>query len=110
MILEIRRYTLKPGRREKFIAFFESENRKALRDAGMLIFGPMRDLDDPDEVHWLRAFQTLEDRDRIKEAFYSSEVWNDRIEPRVRSLIERYEASLVETTQGFETFDRSNAL
>ncbi|AFO92928.1 antibiotic biosynthesis monooxygenase [Phaeobacter inhibens] len=51
MIIEIRRYWLHPGKREAFIHIFERVNRPALRDAGMLVFGPMRDLADPDVVH-----------------------------------------------------------
>jgi quinol monooxygenase YgiN len=51
MIIEVRHYTLRPGRRAEFIEVFERENRAALRDAGMLVFGPLRDLDNPDKVH-----------------------------------------------------------
>lgn len=107
MIVEIRRYTLKPGKREEFIAFFETKNRNALRDAGMKVFGPLRDLEDETKVHWMRAFATLEDRDRIKDSFYSGSVWSNDIEPLVMPLIEHYEASLTETTAGFENFDGS---
>ena len=46
MIIELRKYRLKQGRRDDFIAFFEATNRPALRDAGMLVFGPMRDTAD----------------------------------------------------------------
>ncbi|MFY0595930.1 MAG: NIPSNAP family protein [Cognatishimia sp.] len=104
MILEIRHYTLKPGHRENFIEFFERENRQALRDAGMLVFGPLRDLEDPNKVHWIRAFSTLEDRDRIKNEFYDGPVWHKKIEPKAMSMIAHYEAEVTETTNGFESF------
>ncbi|MGH1412366.1 MAG: putative quinol monooxygenase [Pelagimonas sp.] len=104
MIVEIRHYTLKPGRREEFIAFFERANRAALRDAGMLVFGPLRDLENADKVHWMRAFPTLEDRERIKDGFYNGPVWNTQIEHLVMPLIDHYEADLTETTDGFEGF------
>lgn len=110
MILEIRHYTLKPGRREDFIAFFERSNRAALRDAGMLVFGPLRDLENPDKVHWMRAFPSLEDRERLKDGFYDGPVWKEQIEPLVMPLIERYEAELVETTDGFEDFSGRRSL
>ncbi len=110
MIIEIRHYTLKPGKREEFIAFFERENRKALRDAGMLVFGPLRDLENPDKVHWMRAFTSLEARDTIKEGFYNGPVWNERIEPAAMPLIAHYEADLTETTNGFEPFDGNAGL
>jgi hypothetical protein len=110
MILEIRRYTLHPGQRETFIKVFEEMNRAALREAGMLVFGPLRDLDDPDKVHWMRAFQSLEHRDSIKQAFYDGPVWAQDVEPLVMPLIAHYEASVVETTQGFEGFNETASL
>lgn len=107
MILEMRRYTLHPGQRETFIGLFETVNRAALREAGMLIFGPLRDLEEPDKVHWIRAFQSLEHRDAIKQAFYDGPVWAQEVEPLVMPLIAHYEASVVETTKGFEGFDET---
>ncbi|MQY41747.1 hypothetical protein GG681_03785 [Epibacterium sp. SM1969] len=107
MIIEIRRYTLHPGKREEFIRFFETVNRGALRDAGMLIFGPMRDLEDPDKVHWMRAFSSLEERERIKDAFYEGPVWCAEVEPFIMPLIAHYDASVVETTKGFEGFQET---
>ncbi|MQQ08092.1 hypothetical protein GFB49_06485 [Epibacterium sp. SM1979] len=104
MIIEIRRYTLRPGKREEFIRFFETVNRQALREAGMQVFGPMRDLEDPDKVHWMRAFPSLEAREEIKRAFYDGPVWNQDVESKVMPMIANFEASLVETTDGFEGF------
>jgi len=110
MILEIRHYTLKPGLREKFIKFFETENRQALRDAGMLVFGPMRDLECPDKVHWIRAFDTLQDRDTLKDNFYNGSIWIEIVEPIAMSMIDHYQVELVETTDGFENFSGSKVL
>lgn len=110
MIIEMRHYTLRPGMREAFIRYFEQKNRPALRDAGMPVFGPMRDLEHPDKVHWMRAFATLEDREKIKNGFYNGPVWNRDIEPEVMPMIAHCRADLVETTQGFEGFDHKPAL
>lgn len=110
MILEIRHYTIKPGLREDFITFFESQNRQALRDAGMLVFGPLRDLENKNKVHWIRAFSSLEDREQKKASFYDGPVWNKDIEPIAMAMIEHYEAELTETTLGFENFSGSPEL
>jgi quinol monooxygenase YgiN len=104
MIIEIRHYTLKPGRREEFIAFFERKNREALRAAGMLVFGPLRDLENENMVHWMRAFPSLEARDRVKEQFYNGTVWAEQIEPKATGMIASYDAELTETTDRFEDF------
>lgn len=110
MIIEIRRYTLHPGRREDFIRFFETVNRPALRQAGMQVFGPMRDLEDPDKVHWMRAFDTEDARQRIKDAFYDGPVWAKEVEPIVMPMIAHFEATVVSTTEGFEGFAGTPAL
>lgn len=110
MILEIRHYTVKKGRREEFIQFFETYNRKALRDAGMLVFGPLRDVEDEDKVHWVRAFSSMEAREHLKETFYDGPVWKQQIEPLVMPMIERFDVELTETTTGFEDFRGSAAL
>ena len=110
MIIEIRHYTLKPGCREEFIDFFESSNRGALRDAGMLVFGPLRDLENPDKVHWMRAFPSEEERVILKDGFYDGPVWNKSIEPVAMPMIANYDAELVETTAGFENFSGASSL
>ena len=104
MIIEIRKYRLKPGKRDAFIEFFETVNRPALRAAGMLVFGPMRDAEDADVVHWMRAFETEEQRTAIKDAFYDGPVWNTEIEHIVMPMIDTYEAAIGETTGGFLGF------
>lgn len=110
MIIEVRHYTLKPNRREEFIEFFERENRSALREAGMLIFGPLRDLEHPNKVHWMRAFSSLEERETIKNSFYHGPVWNKHIEHLVMPMIAEYEVDLTETTAGFESFGCGSTL
>ena len=110
MIIEIRVYTLKPNRREDFIAFFETVNRPALRDAGMLVFGPMRDFENPDVVHWMRAFDDENSRETIKDAFYSGTVWNHEVEHVVMPMIDHFEASVAETTDGFLGFTYTQAI
>ena len=94
MILEIRHYTLKTGRREEFIQFFEQHNRKALRDAGKLVFGPLRDVEDANKVHWIRAFSSMEMREQLKDNFYDGPVWNKQIEPLVMPMIDHFEAAV----------------
>ena len=110
MIIEIRHYTLFPGQREAFIEAFEGPNRRGLREAGMLVFGPMRDLEHPDKVHWMRAFTNEEMRQQVKDTFYESPVWHRDIAPLVMPLIAHMEADVVETTGGCETFSGAAGL
>src|SRR5450755_4374199 len=55
MIVEVRRYRIKPGRREEFLRFFETRSVPALEAHGMRVLGPLVDLENPNAFVWLRA-------------------------------------------------------
>ncbi|SCZ66636.1 NIPSNAP protein [Epibacterium ulvae] len=96
MILEIRTYRLQPSLRDEFLNFFTEVNAPALRAGGMRVSEPMTDLDEPDIVHWIRGFSSLADRDRIKDAFYDTDIWHNEIEPIVMPMIVEMTVKLVE--------------
>jgi hypothetical protein len=75
VIVELRQYTLHPGRRDVLIDLFEREFVDSQEALGMTLIGQFRDLDDPDRFVWLRAFPDMEARRRSLEAFYSGPVW-----------------------------------
>lgn len=74
-VLELRQYTLRPGRREALIALFEREFVESQEEAGMTLVGQFRDLDDADRFVWLRGFPDMDVRRRSLEAFYGGPVW-----------------------------------
>jgi len=76
----------------------------------MLVFGPMRDTENPDVVHWMRAFETEMQRQTTKDAFYDGPVWANDVEPIVMPMIEKFEASVAETTDGFLGFHDTSTL
>lgn len=75
MIVELRQYTLHPGRRDDLIDLFEREFVESQEAVGMTLIGQFRDLDDPDRFVWLRGFPDMEARRRALEAFYLGPVW-----------------------------------
>jgi quinol monooxygenase YgiN len=75
MIVELRQYTLQPGRRDALIDIFERELVEPQQEAGMRLVGQFRDLNDPDRFVWLRAFPDMPSRARALEAFYTGPVW-----------------------------------
>jgi hypothetical protein len=101
MIVEVRSYRIKPGRRQEFIKFFETRAVPALRSHGMQILGPLLDLENPNRFVWLRSFPSLEERDRMKEAFYEGELWKGELEAIAMPMLESYEVSLCETSAGY---------
>lgn len=74
-VIELRQYTLHPGRRDILIDLFERAFVEGQESVGMTLVGQFRDLDDPDRFVWLRGFPDMEARRRALEAFYSGPVW-----------------------------------
>lgn len=105
MIVEVRTYKIKPGRRDEFIKFFEARAVPAQRAHGMKILGPLLDVENPDTFVFLRSFPSLAERDRMKDAFYEGEVWKGELEAIAMPMIESYEVTLCENSPGY-AFDR----
>jgi len=105
MIVEVRRYRIKPGKRDEFIKFFETRSVPALRDYGMKVLGPLVDVENPNAFVFLRAFPSLEARDTMKDAFYGSDLWKNDMESIAMPMIDSYDVVLTETTSGYVGFD-----
>jgi quinol monooxygenase YgiN len=74
-VLELRQYTLHPGRRDELIALFEREFVESQEAAGIRLIATFRDLDDPDRFVWIRGFADLAARADALGAFYGGPVW-----------------------------------
>jgi hypothetical protein len=74
-IVELRQYTLHPGRRDTLIDLFDSELVETQEAVGMKVIGQFRDLDDPDRFVWLRGFEDMAGRARSLTEFYGGPVW-----------------------------------
>ncbi|PAP93947.1 NIPSNAP family protein [Mesorhizobium wenxiniae] len=74
-VVELRQYTLKPGRRDTLIDIFDGHLIDGQEAAGMTIIGQFRDLDRPDMFVWLRGFDGMEARKNALIAFYEGPVW-----------------------------------
>jgi hypothetical protein len=77
-IVELRQYTLHPGRFDGFVKLFEDEFLDPLEAAGMTVIGQFRDLDDPNRFVWLRGFRDMPSRAVALSAFYDGPVWKAR--------------------------------
>ena len=74
-IVELRRYTLHPGRRDELITLFDREFVETQEAVGIDVIGQFRDLDAPDHFVWLRGFPDLQARTESLRAFYGGPVW-----------------------------------
>lgn len=100
MIVEVRSYRIKPGKREEFIRMFETRAVPAQHSHGIKIIGPFLDVENPNKFVFLRSFPSHEERERMKAAFYGSELWKNELEGYAMPLLESYDVILCETSSG----------
>jgi len=74
-IVELRQYTLHPGKRDVLIDLFDREFVESQEALGMKIIGQFRDLDNPDRFVWLRGFSDMSLRALALADFYGGPVW-----------------------------------
>ena len=101
MIVEVRSYRIKPGKRAEFIKLFETKAVPAQRTHGMRILGPLLDVENPNKFVFLRSFPSLEAREQMKNDFYESEYWKNELEPIAMPLLDSYDVILCESSTGY---------
>lgn len=99
-IIELRQYTLHPGRRDDLIGLFEREFVETQEAEGMTVMGQFRDRDVPDRFVWLRGFPDMEARLRSLQAFYSGAVWQAHREAANATMIDSDDVLLLKTLDG----------
>jgi quinol monooxygenase YgiN len=74
-VVELRQYTLRPGRRDELIELFDREFVETQEAAGIAVLGQFRDLRDPDRFVWLRGFADMPSRAAALRRFYGGPAW-----------------------------------
>lgn len=87
-IVELRQYTLRPGRRDELIDLFDAKLVESQEAEGMAVIGQFRDLDRPDRFVWLRGFPSMDERRASLEAFYTGPVWREHREAANATMLE----------------------
>lgn len=87
-IVELRQYTLHPGRRDVLIDLFDREFIESQEALGIQVIGQFRDLDRPDYFVWLRGFPDMETRLEALTTFYSGPVWKTHREAANATMID----------------------
>jgi quinol monooxygenase YgiN len=74
-IVELRQYTLRPGKRDVLIELFDREFVETQEAEGMAVLGQFRDMDRPDRFVWLRGFTDMASRAQALTSFYTGPAW-----------------------------------
>ena len=89
-IVEIRSYNLKPGTRDRFHQLFVRESLPMLErwKVDVVAYGPS--LHDSDSWFLMRAYPSVEARQRSEDAFYGSDEWKKGPREAILADIESY--------------------
>ena len=96
MIIEVRTYQIKPGRRAEFLKIFKSRSLVEHRKIGMKILGPFLSVEHDDTFFWMRAFSDLKSRTRMRDEFYKGKLWKEELEQKLMPILEKYDVVIVE--------------
>jgi len=100
VIVEMRTYKTRPGKRAEFLDIFRSRSVPAHVEIGMKILGPFLSIEDPDTFFFMRGFPDLPSREPMKARFYEGALWKDELENLVMPMIESYEVVVVDDPDG----------
>jgi len=107
-IVELRQYTLHPGKRDVLIDLFDREFIESQEALGIRIIGQFRDLDNPDRFVWLRGFPDMAARAEGLQAFYGGPVWKAHRDAANATMIDSDNVLLLRparATSGFQLDD-----
>jgi len=76
-VVELRRYVIKPGERERFARCFDGYFPEAFQQTGAIAFGQFLERKNDTWFAWLRGFPNLDARAEMNAAFYDSAVWKE---------------------------------
>jgi hypothetical protein len=76
-VIELRRYTIKDGQRERFARYFESYFPEAIQQSGAIVAGAFFEREKHAVFTWIRAFHDMDDRAKANAALYYGAVWKE---------------------------------
>lgn len=96
MIIEMRTYKTKLGKRAEFLEIFRTKSVPAHAEIGMTILGPFLSIEDHDTFFFMRGFPDLPSREPMKAKFYEGELWKRELESVLMPMLDKYEVVVVE--------------
>src|SRR5438105_15955772 len=107
-IVELRQYTLHPGKRDILIDLFDREFIEPQEAVGIKVIGQFRDLDRPDRFVWLRGFRDMPSRAKALTDFYSGPVWKAHREAANATMIDSDNVLLLRSARPTSGFSLEN--
>ena len=95
--VEFRLYKLKPGTRDTFHGI-AADAVEMLHRHGITVVGHGPSAHDADSYFLMRAYPSLEAREKALQGFYGSEEWAKRFNATVAGMIESYNTIVLEAS------------
>ncbi|HJP99521.1 MAG TPA: hypothetical protein VJ862_13245 [Rhodanobacteraceae bacterium] len=76
-VVELRRYDIAPGQRDRFVRYFDTYFPEAFEQLGCMVFGQFEDRAAPTKFVWLRGYRDINARPIVDSAFYYGPVWRE---------------------------------
>jgi hypothetical protein len=98
-LIEIRSYNLKPGTRAAFHKLFVEASLPMLKRWQVDVVAYGASLHDDDSYYLMRAYASLEERQRSQDAFYGSDEWLKGPREALLAMIESYTTIVIEVDE-----------
>lgn len=76
-VVELRRYDIAPGQRDRFVRYFDTYFPEAFEQLDCMVFGQFDDRAAPTKFVWLRGYRDINARPIVDSAFYYGPVWRE---------------------------------
>jgi len=76
-VIELRRYTIRDGERERFARYFETFFPEAVQQSGAIVAGHFFERKNSSGFTWIRGFRDMDDRAKANAALYYGAVWKE---------------------------------
>ena len=96
MIVELRTYKMKPGKREKILEVFVKSLFPECKRIGMKVAGPFASVEDNVTVFWMRGFADAAARQKMTNEFYGGKAWAGELSDAFMPNMESYSVTAVE--------------
>jgi len=95
-VVELRQYTLRPGRRDALVALFDRHFVEGQESAGIQVLGQFEDVERADRFVWFRGFRDMVSRRAALSAFYDGPVWREHREAANSTMVDSDDVLLLQ--------------
>ena len=98
MFFELRQYRIFPGKRDEWVRIMEERIIPGQTAMGAVIIGSFVATEEDDLYVWIRRFESEEQFNAFRTAYYGSEEWTNELQPRAKEMIASTMVTRIEAT------------